>query len=284
MDTTHLYSGQLQRYTYRKLRIVDYTLDDADLDTRCPLNNGRHSTKPQYSVGQLDALPLEIVAEILLALDLPTLTTFQRVNRRAMSLIDSLHPYGIVLKHCPNVLCAIISIDANSFDCRTLYKTLSTNKCKTCERFGGYLYLITCKRVCYFCFTSDPDYLPVAVKHAAKHTGLSRRELKHLPRVFSLPGQYTAGGKLSKRRIMLFDRQVVLKRASKTSIQAFDGKMQQQDRTTREPRRYMSIVSAPCFGSSGQSADWGFHCTAWLQRQYGACDAFREQIYKRRHS
>ncbi|KAH8589190.1 hypothetical protein B0O99DRAFT_692758 [Bisporella sp. PMI_857] len=264
MDTTHPSLGQPQGYACRKLRIVDYTLDDADLETRCLLDNGRHKIQPRNSVGQLDVLPLEIVTDVLVALDLPTLTAFRRVNRRAMSLVDSLHQYGTVLKHCPNVLRAIISIDANYFDCRSLYKTLSTSKCETCDRFGGYLYLITCKRVCYFCFTSNLEYLPISATYAAKHTGLSRKELKHLPHILSLPGRYTAFDKQSKNRIMLYDWQVVLNRTSKVSIQSFVERMQEQDHTTREPRRYMSIISAPYFSSLGHSADWGFHCAGCI--------------------
>ncbi|KAI3316900.1 hypothetical protein HD806DRAFT_516467 [Xylariaceae sp. AK1471] len=57
----------------------------------------------------------------------------------------------MMLKHCPNVLRAIISTKANCFDCMTLYRILCTSKC--CDRFCSYLYRITCKRVCHFCFT-----------------------------------------------------------------------------------------------------------------------------------
>ncbi|KAI1146443.1 hypothetical protein F4825DRAFT_440788 [Nemania diffusa] len=38
-------------------------------------------------------------------------------------------------------------------------------------------------------------------------------------------------------------------------------RIRQQDHTTAEPRRYMSIISAPYFFSSAQSADWGYFCT-----------------------
>ncbi|KAH6982355.1 hypothetical protein BKA56DRAFT_673078 [Ilyonectria sp. MPI-CAGE-AT-0026] len=35
----------------------------------------------------------------------------------------------------------------------------------------------------------------------------------------------------------------------------------QLDLTTREPRRYMSIILAPYFTPSSHSADWGVYCT-----------------------
>lgn len=252
-------SQQALGYKGCELRISDHTLDDAHLETRCPLDNGRHTTPSQHSVrqpvGRLDLLPLELVSEILLALDVPTLTSFRRVNRRAMELVDSLHQYQMILKHCPNVLRAIVSVSASSFACRVLYNTLFTTRCSSCDRFGGYLYLITCSRVCYFCFTRNVDYFPLSASQATKLTGLSRGDLKGLPHVFSLPGRYTPSAKSSKGRTMLFDR-----RAALLLDRAGDGQRQPNDYTTREPRRFMSIISAPYFTHAGQRVDWGLHC------------------------
>ncbi|KAI8631318.1 hypothetical protein F5Y19DRAFT_26697 [Xylariaceae sp. FL1651] len=261
MDNIRINLYQLMGHVgYGELRIVDYTLDNADLECQCPLDNGQRSAGSWYSVGQLDVLPPEIVTAILLTLDLPTLVAFRRVNRRAMSLVDSLHQYRMLLKHCPNVLRAIVSIRAKHFSCMTLYKVLASTKCDTCHRSGSYLYLITCKRVCYSCFTSHAKYLPMSKPLATKYTGLSRKKLKHIPYILSLPGRYTARGKISNRRTKLFDRQHVLDATPDAPIQSYDGRIQEQDITTREPRRYMSIISAPYFNSSGHLAEWGFHC------------------------
>ena len=131
--------GQLRGWAYRKLSILDYTLDEAELTTQCPLDNGRHSVQPRDLVGQLDSLPGELLDEILVSLDIQTLTTFRLVNHRAMSLVDSLHQYAAILNHCPDVIRAIISIHAESFSCQILYETLSTSRCHTCERFGAPL-------------------------------------------------------------------------------------------------------------------------------------------------
>ncbi|KAI0433108.1 hypothetical protein F5Y09DRAFT_329277 [Xylaria sp. FL1042] len=250
-------------YKPEGLRTGDFTLDDAHLETRCPLDNGRHhSTESRHSVGQLDVLPLEIITEILLALDLPTLTTFRRVNRRAMSLVNSLYQYSMVVKQCPNVLRAILSLNADSFDCRTLYETLSEEKCETCNQFGSYLYLITCKRVCYICFTSEVDYRPYSAASAAKTTGISRKALpKRLPCVYSLPGIYTPSAKFKKRRSLLFDRRAVRDKAKPDDPWAHHiggVKLPLED----YPALYVSIISAPYLSSSGQSADWGVYCDA----------------------
>jgi hypothetical protein len=230
----------------------------------------QHSTR--QPVGRLDLLPLELVSEILLALDIPTLTSFRRVNRRAMELVDSLHQYRSILKHCPNILRAIVSTNASSYTCRVLYDTLCNTKCSSCDRFGGYLYLITCRRVCYFCFSRNLIYFPLSAWQAAKLTGLSRRDLKRLPHLVSLPGRYTASAKLSKGRTMLFDRWAVL-----LLDRAGDGQRQPVDYTTREPRRFMPIISAPYLSHAGQRAGWGLHCRR-CERNTDLENHFRHQF------
>lgn len=181
---------------------------------------------------------------------------FRRVNRRAMSLLDSLQQYRKVSEQCPNVLRAIVSTMASSFDFWTLYEALSISNCANCGRFGGYLYLITCSRACYFCFTSAWAYLPMAA-HAVRRAGVSREDLERLPHLLSLPGRYTSFGKLSKKRTKLFDRQTVWNKALEAV--ATDEGSQRLNHTTREVKRYMAIISAPYFGA-GQSVDWGVHC------------------------
>ncbi|KAK4100544.1 hypothetical protein N658DRAFT_497281 [Parathielavia hyrcaniae] len=261
-------SDQALGYKRCELRINDYTLDAAQLETRCPLDSGRHtapshlSTRhPAASTGRLDRLPLELLSSILLVLDVSTLTEFRHVNRRATDLVDSLHQYQAVRRHCPNILRAIVSIRASSFTCRDLYESLLATKCATCDRFGGYLYIITCRRVCYFCFIRHTDYFPLLGQQAAQMTGLSRKDLiGTLPHVRSLPGRYTAFAKLSRPRLVLLDRRAVVSLGRADDA----GEHQQQQRpdyTTREVWRYMSIISAPCFTDAGQRADWGRHCS-----------------------
>jgi len=118
MDTRHL---SQRNCCCRKLRIVDYTLDDAQLDARSPLDKGSHVILAKRPVGQLDLLPAELVDQTLGLLDIPTLTTFRRANQRAMHLVDSLQPYQRLWTYCPNILRAVVSINAASFSCETLF-------------------------------------------------------------------------------------------------------------------------------------------------------------------
>ena len=243
--------------------------------TRCPLDNGRHtdaSILPRWrcSAGQLDQLPAELLIQVLLYTDLPSLTRFRRANRRAMELVDSVPQYAAIIKHCPDIIRAILSIRAGAFDCRVLYTTLSTTRCFTCERFGDHLYLIGCRRVCYFCFTRRLEYFPLTIGRASSFftpdgtqkcstiTGRQHLRAANPPNVLSLPGRYCTswtgkGGNLVRKRLRLFHRRAVMQDLAGSSLSKVD-------KTTREPQRFMTIITAPYLFNSGLQADWGYFC------------------------
>jgi hypothetical protein len=60
---------------------------------------------------------------------------------------------------------------------------------------------------------------------------------------------------LVRKRLQLFDRRAV--------VQDLAGSGRPKlDKTTREPRRYMVIITAPYLFDAGQKADWGYFCLA----------------------
>ncbi|RDA83181.1 hypothetical protein CP532_6445 [Ophiocordyceps camponoti-leonardi (nom. inval.)] len=266
-------------YTYTDQRLCDNTLDDAQLATRCPLDNMRRAddaaAKPaRYSVGQLDQLPAELLVQVLVQVDVPSLTDFRRVNRRAMELVDSITQYSAIIKHCPNIIRAIVSIRANAYDCNALFRTLSSKKCSTCQHFGDHLYLIDCCRVCYFCYTRRPEFFPLTLGRASRffvpskrqrRDGITSRKLLRAakpPSVLSLPGEYcitrSGRGVLSRKRLQLFDRRAIVQ-------DPVGSVLPDSDRTTREPVRFMAIITAPYLFDSGRQADWGCFCVGCME-------------------
>ena len=246
-----------------------YCLDNVNLETQCPLDNGKHAyTEHGASVGALNPLPLEITTAILLRLDLPSLTVFRRVNRRAMRLVDSLHEYGMVVKHCPNVLRAILSTNADAFDLTVLYKTLSTANCHVCGMRARYLYLVTCKHVCASCVLSQPLYSPVTegqfkelVRTVAGMPDICMPDIQDVPYLVSVPGSYgyAQAGRISDR-VKLLDYQVRV-----AARQGRDG----MSISNLGYSFYMSTISAPTFDPTGQTAAWGICCYA--------CRAFSDE-------
>ncbi|KAI5460314.1 hypothetical protein BGZ63DRAFT_386994 [Mariannaea sp. PMI_226] len=258
---------------YTEQNIRDNTLDDAQLAIRCPLDNGRlfHSSTPlRYGVGQLDNLPTELVMQVLVFTDVPSLTRFRRVNRHARELVDSIPQYAAIIRHCPNIIRAIVSLQADAYDCETLYTTLTTSRCSTCERFGDHLYLITCRRVCYFCFTQRLEYFPLTIGRASRFfppngtqqpasaTNRQRLRAANPPSVLSLPGRYCygltdRGGNLVRKRLQLFDRQAVDQDLAGILLPTVD-------KAAREPLRFMTIITAPRLFDFGLQVDWGYFC------------------------
>ncbi|KAG6151611.1 hypothetical protein E4U37_004695 [Claviceps purpurea] len=206
------------------------------------MRSAERSIPACQSAGQLDQLPAELLIKVVLYLDVPSLTDFRRVNRRAMEIVDSVPQYAAIIKHCPNIVRAILSIKADAFDGNVLYKTLSTFSCSTCERFGDHLYLINCRRVCYHCFTRRLEYFPLTVGRASSlitHDMIQRCK--------------ATSNRQYLRRLQLFDRGAVIRDVISCGLPKIDN-------TTREPLRFMTIITAPYLIDFGRQTDWGYFC------------------------
>ncbi|KAM3423853.1 hypothetical protein BST61_g1250 [Cercospora zeina] len=269
-------------YPYPNLK--DYTLDENELERTCPLDLGRHHVDPQHDLGALNGLPLEILDDVLIQLDLRALMDFRAVNQRAMQVVDSIPQFRTIVKHSTSSLRGILSIEAGSDStCRDLYQALSSARCELCNDFGGYIYLLDCSRVCFLCFSENDRYLPLSSVEVAHNYGLDRSHVARLRRMKSVPGCYSPNEKKCPTRLLLVDRESArgagiafhgsalameqhVARAASTKLE------KQRERTARRlegasgpdqspslsvsgrngrllyAKRFMAIVRAPCCG------------------------------------
>lgn len=263
--------------SYRKQTgMRDITLGGAQLSKLLPLDNGRFidaANPPRYLVGQLDEkMPAEIFAKILEYLDIPSLTTFRSVNRRAMDVVDSLPTYSAIIENCPDVIRASLRTKADSFSLNRLYATLTTADCTSCGRFGDHLYLADCVRVCYRCFTREPQFLAVPETSAERFqppppgvtpmqfpcplNKTQRRRVANAPSIISLPGpRCTSHAHESVTRV---ERRMQL--YSPGPVHRSTPAVPQPDKTTKQPFRFMAIVPAPHLSDKGRQAEWGYFC------------------------
>jgi len=192
-------------------------LDPRWLRDTCPLDNGQHDdpdvlVRSTLSSGVLDILPAEILQTILIdQLDLATLTILRSVSRSFRHVIDTSRPYNAIVTHAPSSIRAALSLEvASAFSCRELYNTLCYEFCDYCGEFGAYLYLLTCERLCYQCFTQEPILLPMKIAHARVYWTLTSKDIQdsNIPVAQSLPGYYGAPGvaKPHRGRIQLVDK------------------------------------------------------------------------------
>jgi hypothetical protein len=262
--------------TYPHIRIRDLTLDANLPDLQFQPYNDHIPKPPKASLGALDTLPLELLCEILPQLDLRTLTDFRHINRRAMLLVESLPQYKAIRKHAYNALRGIIYIEAGRWTtCEMLYKKLCTAECEECGDFGGYLYILTCKRVCFLCLSEDEQYLPLRYRHAIRKLGLKHSILRTLPSMKCIRGTYSPNEKKVRAHLKLVDsncarRAGITLHGSVSAMEQYVSSMEIQDPPdfkSGNPLRFVAIVRTPWLNESSQELEWGFHCKG-CQRSY----------------
>lgn len=282
--------SQFRHDAYARLNLNDHTLSENLPPLQPEPENGRPHILPATGIGSLDALPAELLNMILTEIDLQTLVSFRRVNRRAAELVDQVPSYKAVMTNAPHTLRGILSIETGRWiTCRTLYEKLCLAGCETCSDFGGYLYLITCKRVCFLCLPENRLYLPVTSRKACREFGLSSDMVKTLPWMRAVPGIYSPSEKRAFECILVdykscLDTAVALhgsltamrKYVSDTEarkLQEHRGAGQQAgsdrvrplqavpiDRRSGNPLRFVAIVHMPWLNKGSRQLEWGFHC------------------------
>lgn len=193
-----------------------YCLEPKVLDLTCPLNNGRHDAEQDIiladtsPLGSLDKLPLEIRQQILSETTLSALTTCRCVSRGFCHAIGNLPQYKDVMTFAPCSLRAALSIEvAPHITCIDLHNVLCRKECNACGKFGAFLYLLRCERVCYECVKDNDDYLPLKPTHAMQKTATKPKDFRiyPVPTARCLPGQYDRSNyrKREAHRIQLVD-------------------------------------------------------------------------------
>jgi len=306
MDQLSLSETKLETLTYSHTNMKDYTLDDNELDEHCPLDIGRHNLDPACNLGSLDLLPPELLNAVLSQLDLQSLTNFRRVNQQAMGLVNSVPHYQTVVKHASAALRGMLSIGtAKLKTCQDLYEKLCTANCDTCGDFGGYLYLITCRRVCFVCLSDDTSYLPLLRADVIRKVGLEPRDLARIPQIRSRPGCFSPNIKTCRKPLTLFDHdstrcaglavhgavsemdKCIAKAAEQCRSDFEERKFVYQsighagirprpprdqdawDAKSGNPHRFIAIVSTPYVKPQTRSAEWGIYCSDCLGENEG---------------
>jgi hypothetical protein len=142
-----------QRDTHKVLgRLI---LDANGLVRRCPLDYTRHDTSLSSQIqcnnlGTFDRLPAELQHLILEELDLQSLLTFRRMNRKALHFINNLSSWRKILVHAPNTIRMAIGLKvASRFSLKHLFEVLCEKHCPSCGKFAPMINIFTLQRLCY---------------------------------------------------------------------------------------------------------------------------------------
>lgn len=278
----------------------DFILDDNLPNPRTPSDERCIPPASEAHLGTLDLLPLELLHDIVAQLDVHNLTAFGHANRRALEIVESLPLYKTITKHASNIIRGVQAIEAGrGMMLETLYEALCTAECERCSYFGGYLYILTCKRFCYDCFTKSERSLPMKEDRAIRMFGFDRRILDALPRMRNIPGTYSLFQKERKEKVNYVDSgsahslyevistmeqepsdistqelQELSKRAARTraerSQSRFPVKMS-YDFDSHEDARFMAVVRVPWLNKATGDLEWGINCSAckkYLNRRF----------------
>lgn len=279
--------------TFRHLNLKDNTLDE-NLPLYETFDAGRTFQEVQCRLGLLEDIPIEILNMILVNLDLRTLAKFRLVSQRASQAVNSLPQYRAIMTHAPNTLRGILSIGFGSWiSCCALYKTLCTAECKTCGDFGGYIYILTCERVCCLCLSTSKAYLPLTDPLARRLFGVDQQLLKLLPHMTSIPGIYSPNRRTIryKRRFVdptsVLDARLRLHRSDEPPAYDHNGRLTLPstdspfDGHSGNPIRWMAVVNAPHISrgisASESEPEWGSYCVACKR-----CSTARPCHFRRR--
>lgn len=131
------------------------------------------------------------------------------LTRGCPGSVDSLPQYRAIFINAPNSVRAALSLEVASVcSCKKLYDTLCTDKCSVCGKFGAFLYLPSCERTCFQCFTTETRFLPMTREHSKFYWPITSKDLEtaHVPIARSVSGRYeNVIPKLQRARLPLVD-------------------------------------------------------------------------------
>lgn len=292
-----LTDAELLDLTYKEY-LNDHTLD-SNLPPASAVPSFATSHAPDLvrsGLGTLDVLPLEVLHLILDQLDVSAIAMFRQANRQALDLVSSLPSYEAITRVAPNILRSYRAIQAERIvTCSQIYEQLCQPACQKCGDFGGYLYLLTCSRVCFLCVAEDPVYLPLRPRQACRKFGLGQRATDTLPTMLTRGGLYSPNEKKLKGGILLVDHDAARQAGidlygSATLMEEYvSGKEAERQREYEEklrrvrtsdagqgsirrpagepfdgrsgnPARFASVNRIPWIDKATRQVEWGIHC------------------------
>lgn len=119
------------------------------------------TSAPVAKLGRLGQLPLELMANVCLGLDIASAFSFSQVSRHAREAISSVREFRLVGRHVAGCLWVFLNTQvASHVDMVTLFSALTTSSCSFCGQFGDLLSIPTVQRCCLRCFTNEAKLQP----------------------------------------------------------------------------------------------------------------------------
>jgi hypothetical protein len=236
--------------------------------------------EPTASLGELDRLPLELINEICLQLDIESIFYFRQTNARARQVINTLREYQIVSTHALNAFCALLQTrSASRVTLLDFYRLLCTQ--------NDLVYLPTWTRCCSQCIRNGGHSVSLASVKRVLH--LSRKSLAKLPTFTTLPGIYTMDERARSTRITVVPTRSALSAFSEENYPTTSTKDLVLKLYSTPIHDFMACCALPNYTLQTNQAENGISCAGCqLALQDGistgtgerACDV-RDMVYSR---
>jgi len=202
---SHLGAGDLARSCpFDRVLLSDV---DSPFSERFRFKSRQKKNKKHYSLGMLDALPLEIRNQIFLELNVASRVVIRSISRVARRAVDALVEYRTLRTQIPELVHAILSLGvANPRPASDLHAALSKRGCDYCGDAAEYLYVLTYSPVCLRCLTTRKELLPISTSDARLGYGFDEATLSRLPSLPYRPDMYPRRRSTCGDDVTLVDR------------------------------------------------------------------------------
>lgn len=167
------------------------------------------SSAPVAKLGQLGLLPLELMTNVCLSLDIASAFSFSQVSRHARAAMASIREFRLVGKHTAGCLWVYLNTRvASHVDMVDLFSALTTSSCSFCGQFGDLLSIPTVQRCCLRCFQHEAKLQPSFLIELTRGViGIPSANIikRHFPVLRTIPDSYGWNHSLvsSSRRLYL---------------------------------------------------------------------------------
>ncbi|KAI6362315.1 hypothetical protein MCOR25_006262 [Pyricularia grisea] len=136
-------------------------------------------------LGSLDCLPLELLQDVMLRLDLQSLFRFRQSNAKAREMVGTLKDL-YTLRHVQHT--AEISL-------HDLAQLVCTKDCAVCGDFASMIFLPPWIRYCYTCLFVSCEASVQTKAWVRKNLSLNKAQVKKLATLKTLAGSYDKSGR-----------------------------------------------------------------------------------------
>ena len=210
-------------------------------------------------LGSLGRLPLELMHDVLVRLDMQSLFNFRQTNLKSREAVDSHRQYQMVVSHGLNLLCALLRTRlATGISLFDFYCALCTEACTICGEFGGFISLLTWNRCCFQCLQEALETQVQTLAAVRKQFHMTKANLGLLKSFRTLPGIYSMEESVHKSRVTVVSVHQAMSVAGQQTQASAQAQPANSGRNTKY--NFMASCALPYYDNRAGRVEHGLSC------------------------